>query len=256
MSEVRGSLDGRVAVVLGATGRIGSAVCRALAAAGAEVLMIDRDAERLDALQREPGLGQRVTWVAADPSSQLEVDEARAVAQERYGGVDLLVVASGVVTGSAFEDGVPADWAEMIDVNLRGVLHATQAFADPLLAAARAGRPSDLVLLGALGAHPLSPRFAVFNAISAAVRQLARTLRQEYGPRGLRVRAIELGFVATGFGHLPTGPGGSRRHFPHASESVPPDAIAALVAITAALPAEVNVAELAVTPTTMAAVSQ
>lgn len=241
-------LDGRVAVVLGATGGIGRAVCRALADAGATVVMVGRDAARLDALARELHSGADVSWVPADVTSQLEVDDARASTIARHGRVDLLVVSTGVVTGSAFEDGVPADWARMIDVNLRGLLLVAQAFADPLLETATQGRPADMILIGGVGEHLLAPRFAVFNAVSAAIKQLSRTLRQEYGPRGLRVHTLEPGVVDTEFGKQ-----GARAERPASTARVEgpvePEAIAALVAAVAALPAHVNVVEMTVTPT-------
>lgn len=234
--------------MLGATGRIGREVCRALLGAGASVVMVDRDADRLEAMGVDLG-PDRTSWLVADPTSQLEVHDAREAALARLGRVDLLVVSSGVVTGSAFEDGIPADWAEMIDVNLRGLLHAAQTFADPLLEAARRGEPADLVFLGAVGAHMDAPRFAVFNAVSTAVKQLSRTLRQEYGPRGLRVHTLELGFRVTEFGPRPEPRNGYDAHFPRVSDSVQPEAVGALVAMAASLPAGVNLAELVVTPT-------
>jgi NADP-dependent 3-hydroxy acid dehydrogenase YdfG len=245
-------LSGRVAVVVGASGGIGRAVCRALVDAGANVMMVDRDADRLAELQLELDAGGLLSWAAAEPTSPLEVDDAREAALARFGHVDLLVVSTGVVTGSAFEDGVPADWAEMIDVNLRGLLHAAQAFADPLLDAAREGRAADMVFVGAVGAHAQSPRFAVFNAVSAAVKQLSRTLRQEYGPRGVRVHTVELGFLATEFGRRhPQTRAGSDEDFPRVSRTVRPEAVAALVTTAVAMPADVNLTELVATPTEM-----
>ncbi len=245
-----GRLDGRVAVVLGASGGIGRAVCGALLDAGAKVMMIGRDADRLAALASELGAGAHIAWVPADVTSQLEVDDARGVALERFGRVDLVVVSTGVVSGSAFEDGIPADWAQMIDVNLRGVLYAAQAFAESLLQTAGHGDPADLVFIGAAGAHVAHPRFAVFNAVSAAITQLSRTLRQEYGPRGLRVHTVEPGFVATEFGRRhPNGVTEYEAQLSRIRRPVSPEAVAALVAAAVALPANVNLAELIVVPT-------
>lgn len=72
--------------------------------------MVGRNADRLDELQRELGSSDRILTAIADVTSQLDVDDAREAAIARFGHVDLLVVSSGVVTSSAFEDGVPADW--------------------------------------------------------------------------------------------------------------------------------------------------
>lgn len=243
-----GVLAGRVAVVFGATGWIGRAICRELVGCGAEVVLVGRDQDRLDDLRRELAAGDRVIAARADVTSQLEVDDARAAALAQFGHVDLLVASAGVITGSAFDEGVPADWAEMIDVNLRGLLHVAQTFADPLLHAAGPERPADLVLVGSVSNDVRAPRFAVFNALSAAVKQLARALRQEYGPSGVRVHVVEPSFAVSD-GH----PG---EHGPEAypyrargTAAVQPDAIAQAITLAAALPPAANLAELLLLPT-------
>ncbi|AYF98025.1 SDR family oxidoreductase [Protaetiibacter intestinalis] len=241
-----GVLAGRVAVILGATGWIGRALSRHLLDAGSSVVIIARDLARLEQLESELDAGGRVLAVAADVTSQLEVDDARAAALEAFGRVDLVVVLSGAIMGSAFEDGVPADWAEMIDVNLRGLLHTTQTFTQPLLDAASSGTAADLVLLGAISEESHSPRFAVFNAVSAAIAQLGRTLRDEYGPRGMRVHVVAPGFhPSAGVDESPVrDPRQGRAHAP-----VTPKSIAAVIALAAALPPEANLAEVVLLPT-------
>jgi NADP-dependent 3-hydroxy acid dehydrogenase YdfG len=234
MSAPSSLLVGRVAVVFGATGWIGRGVCHGLVEAGARVVLVGRDADRLDELARELGGGDDILSTVADVTSQLDVDDARAAAVARFGHVDLLVVSSGVLTASAFEDGVPADWAEMIDVNLRGMLHAIQTFADPLLRSAERGTPADLVLIGAVSTDARAPHLAVFNALAASASQLARTLRHEYGPRGLRVHIVEPGFGA---------------EQPREESSLQPSAVAAVVTLAAALPAGANLAEVTLLPT-------
>jgi NADP-dependent 3-hydroxy acid dehydrogenase YdfG len=245
-----GILAGRVAVVLGATGWIGRAICHDLTDAGADLVLVGRNGERLDELQRELAAGDRVLSAIADVTSQLQVDDARAAALTRFGHVDLLVVCSGVMTGSAFEDGIPADCAEMIDVNLRGLLHATQTFADEQLHAADRDLPSDIVLIGAVSTDQHTSHLTVFNAIAAANRQLARTLRHEYGPRGLRVHIVEPGFgvensadrdVATSRAH--------ERHASRDASTLKPEAIASVVTLAAALPRHANLAEVLLLPT-------
>lgn len=234
-------LAGRVAVVLGATGWIGQDISRYLLEAGASVVTVARDGARLDELTRSLGATDRVLSVEADVTSQLDVDDVRAAAIDRFGRVDLVVVLSGVITGSAFEDGIPADWAEMIDVNLRGVLHAAQTFTEPLLDAAGRGLSADLVLLGAVSEESHQPRFAVFNAVSAAITQLGRTLRDEYGPRGVRVHVLAPGF------RRPLNETDPRRG--RSEAPVTPKALAAVVALAASLPPGVNLAEAVLLPT-------
>ncbi|MFJ6198185.1 SDR family oxidoreductase [Micromonospora sp. NPDC092111] len=249
-SATTGLLTGRVAVVFGATGWIGRAICHELVRAGASIVMVGRDANRLDALQRELGGGDRVLPRIADVTSQLEVDDVRAAAVTRFGHIDLLVVSSGVITGSAFSEGIPADWAEMIDVNLRGLLHASQTFAEPLLHSADRGAPADIVLIGAVSTDVRAPRFAVFNALSAAIKQLARALRREYGPRGMRVHIIEPAFGVDRSDGQPDGSAPAHdQQQARAASAVKPAAIAAVVALAAALPQSANLAEVLLLPT-------
>jgi NADP-dependent 3-hydroxy acid dehydrogenase YdfG len=228
-------LAGRVAVVLGATGWIGRSITRYFLEAGAEVVAVARDPERLLELQHRLDAGDRILAVPADVTSQLEVDDVRIAAVDRFGHIDLVVVLSGVITASAFEDGIPADWAQMIDVNLRGLLHSAQTFTEPLLDSAGQGRAADLVLLGAVSEESHEPRFAVFNAVSAAITQLGRTLRDEYGPRGVRVHVLAPGF------RLQAGDADPRRGI--AKSPATPKSLAAVVALAASLPPGVNLAE-------------
>jgi NADP-dependent 3-hydroxy acid dehydrogenase YdfG len=245
-----GVLGGRVAVIFGATGWIGRAICGELLRAGASVVMVGRDRGRLEDLHERLGGGERAMTAVADVTSPLDIDDVRRDAVSRFGHVDLLVVSSGVISGSAFEEGVPGDWAEMIDVNLRGLLHASQTFAEPLLAAAEGGGPADMVLIGAVSTDVHAPRFAVFNAVSAAIKQLARTLRFEYGPRGMRVHIVEPGFGVDPNQVSQEEIVASRgRPRPRESSPVTPETIAAVVALAAALPGGANLAEVLLLPT-------
>jgi len=244
MTSAATPLAGRVAVVLGATGWIGRGISRRLVDSGASVVLVARDRDRLDGLARELDAEERVLIVAADVTQSLDVDDVRAASLDRFGHVDLVTVLSGVITGSAFEGGIPADWAEMIDVNLRGLLHSAQTFAEPLLDSARQGRAADLVLLGAVSEDAHEPRFAVFNAVSAAITQLGRTLRDEYGPSGVRVHVL-----APEFPHPATEAPGRDARAGRQQSPVTPESIAAVVALAAALPAGVNLAEAVLLPT-------
>ncbi len=162
-----------------------------------------------------------------------------------------MIVTAGVMLGSPFEESVPADWSTMIDVNIHGLLNTAQTFIDALLDAAAAGRRADLILIGAISANHIYPSFSVHAATSAAVTQFARTLRAEYGSRGLRVHTIELGYARTQFGagmHDST----ARDVWTTLESTVrplEPGVVAEIVALTAAMPPGVNIAEMVLVPT-------
>lgn len=251
-TAIFGGLHGRSAVVLGATGTIGTGVARTLVESGARVALIALEPGPLDDLARSLDADDRVMTVAADITDTAQLADARDAVLDRFGEVNIVVVSVGVMLGAPFEDAVPADWARMIDTNLSGVLLAAQTFSADLLAAAERKERSDLIFVGAIAAHVLYPYFAVYGAVSAAIAHLTRTLRAEYGPRGLRVHNIEPGFVEESFGrHLNDGAAVDlwqdvARSIEH---PITPDHVGQLIAMTCGLPFGMNVAEMVLLPT-------
>jgi len=236
-------LEGRVAVVTGASSGIGAATARQLAAAGAKVAAVAR---RVDRLQQ---LGD-VLPVAADVSDAAAVQRVADTVHERLGRVDLVVANAGVMLGAPFETADVDEWERMIDVNLRGLIRTGRVFADDLLAAAADGRPADLVHVGSVGGHLAFPNYGVYCATKAAVAHLTRNLRTELGPRGVRVKTVEPGVVATELGDDMTDPAG-KAVLDQLREMRTLDAtdIADAILYSVAAPAHVNVAELIVVPT-------
>ena len=139
----------------------------------------------------------------------------------------------------------------MLDVNLRGLLLPGRAFVDALLGAADRGQRTDLVLTGSIGSGLTFPTYGVYCATKAAVAHLARNLRVEYGPRGLRVKNVEPGLTATELGDDMADARG-RKVLTDMRARVPSlaaDDVAAAIAFAVAAPAHVNIAELVVVPT-------
>jgi NADP-dependent 3-hydroxy acid dehydrogenase YdfG len=243
-------LTGRVAVVTGATSGIGAATARRLAADGASVALVGRREERLRNLAEELGAAEVVT-LAVDVADREAVNRAAAEIRDQLGRIDLVVANAGVMLPAPFEQAETAEWDRMLDVNLRGLLSTGRAFADDLLAAAADGGRSDLVLVGSVGGHMVFPNYAVYGATKAAVAHLTRNLRAELGPRGVRVKNIEPGLVATELGDDMKDAGLREQLVTWRSETgaLTPDHIADAIAFAVAAPAQVNVAELIVLPT-------
>lgn len=244
-------LNGRTAVVIGATGGIGTGICQALLGGGASVALVARDINRLKHLERSLEAPRRTYSVSADITDTFQLTQARDAIIDHFGSIDLVVISTGIMVGSPFEDAIPADWVSMIDVNLHGLLYAAQTFSSDLISAADAGGPSDLIFIGSLGSHVQYPNFSVFTAVSAAIAQLSRTLRSEYGRRGLRVHNIEPGFTRTDFGRN-LNHEAARAHWRHLEETITPldpADLGRIVALTAAMPTGLNIAEMVVLPT-------
>lgn len=185
-------LAGRVALVTGASSGIGAATARALALAGARVVLAARRVERLEALASELGAtsgGAEV--VALDVRDHASVEAALAGR-----AFDIAVANAGLGLGlSKLPDGDPADWAAMLDTNVKGVLHTIRA----VLPSMRARGQGDLVLLGSVAGRQVYPGGNVYNATKHAVRALYEALRLDNIGSGVRFTTVDPGMVETEF---------------------------------------------------------
>ncbi|MCW2986287.1 MAG: family NAD(P)-dependent oxidoreductase [Conexibacter sp.] len=243
-------LAGRVAVVTGATSGIGAATATALVADGAAVALIGRREERLDELAvflDDDG----VVPIAADVSDPAAIARVAEIVRAKLGRIDLVVANAGVMLGAPFEEADVAEWDRMIDVNVRGLLHTSGAFTGDLLAAAAEGLPADLVHVSSVASHLAFPNYGVYSATKAAVSHLTRNLRAELGPRGVRVKTVEPGLVATELGDDMAHADGREMlaGMREQIRSLEPGDIADAIAYAVAAPPHVNIAELIVVPT-------
>lgn len=238
-------LTGRVAVVTGASGGIGEATARRLAADGARVALLGRRKDELERVAAEIGGLAVVADVTAGPEHLGSVaDQVR----DELGRPDLVVANAGLMLAAPFATADRSEWTGMLDTNVTGLIDTARAFVDDLLAAPG---PADLVLVGSIAASNHFPTYAVYSATKAAVAALARGLRLELGPRGVRVRTVEPGLTRSDLGSGMLDPAGREglAQFRENLESIPAADVADAIAWAGSLPARVNVAELVVLPT-------
>lgn len=187
-------LTGKVAVITGASSGIGEATARLLVAEGVRVVLVARRRERIDALVAE--LGGAAIALTADVGDAAAVASVFAEVEQRFGGLDLLFNNAGLGVNARFEDSDPADWKQMIDVNLYGVLYCTQA-AIPLMR----GRSGAMISsVSSVGGRYGTESWSVYSATKFAVVGFHDALRKELGGEGIRVSVIEPGAVWTEFG--------------------------------------------------------
>jgi NAD(P)-dependent dehydrogenase (short-subunit alcohol dehydrogenase family) len=185
-------LDGRTAVVIGGTGVLGGAFCDALAAAGAHVVVVGRNAEhgaaRVEAISRAGGAAE---FVAADSTSRDDLRNIVAHLGESGRRCEILVNGAGINSATPFLDIADDEWSRIVEVNLRSVQIACQVFGADMLEHGTRGSIVNVASLSAM--IPLS-RVFTYSATKAAVLSLTRNLAREWGTKGIRVNAISPGF--------------------------------------------------------------
>src|SRR3954463_10422799 len=218
-------LDGRVALVTGASGGIGAAVARSLHDAGASVGLLSRRGEDL---RLERGLG-----IGCDVSDRAAVERATAQVVERFGALHIAVANAGVGSYGPFLELDPDDLEAMIDVNLKGTLY-TAAAALPHLIESGEG---DFVSLASVAGVRAFPGEAVYNASKFGQVGFTRALDHELRERGVRATSICPGGVHTEFA-IGTG----REHGdPELEEMLTPDEVADVVLFTVTRPRNMRI---------------
>jgi NADP-dependent 3-hydroxy acid dehydrogenase YdfG len=193
-------LVGTVALVTGASSGIGEATARTLAELGADVALLARRADRIEALAEELSRGGgRALAIEADVSDREQAEEAVVRTAAELGRLDTVVNNAGVMLLGPILEAPVEEWEQMIHVNLLGLLYVSKAALPHLLAAAE-GEPrrvADLVNISSVAGRVARLGSGVYNASKHAVGAFSESLRQEVTGRHVRVSLIEPGAVST-----------------------------------------------------------
>jgi len=181
----------RVAVVTGAATGIGFAGARAFASAGYKVVLVDRDADRVNAAARE--IGGDSLALTCDVSVWEDVRDAFQVIRSVFGRIDALFSNAGVSGYVLFEDMEVDDMRSQIDVNLFGHLYCAKA-ALPLMVCET---PGNIVFTASVQGHLTLPGCVPYAAAKAGLMAVARALAVELGPKGIRVNTVSPGTIDT-----------------------------------------------------------
>ncbi|TNC68247.1 SDR family oxidoreductase [Rubellimicrobium roseum] len=189
-------LSNQVIVVTGAASGIGAAIAQRAASSGAEaLLLVDRDADGLRAMERRlASVGATVAGASVDLRDPASSAAVAREGVERFGRIDGLVNAAGLTTRASFRDGTPEVWDDLFAVNARAPFLLMQAAIVDMTARAT---PGTIVNILSMNAHCGSPELAIYSATKGALATLTRNAAHAHLRDRIRVNGINLGWVAT-----------------------------------------------------------
>jgi NADP-dependent 3-hydroxy acid dehydrogenase YdfG len=187
-------LDDRVALVTGASSGIGEATAEALAAEGASVALAARREDELEDLaDRLEADGAGTLVVPTDVTDEAEIEDMIETTTEEFGSLDILVNNAGVMLLERVDEADRANFRQMVEVNLLGLMNATHA-ALPIMEAQGNGH---IVNISSVAGREASASGSGYNATKFGVNGFTDALRQEVNDDGIRTTLIEPGIVDT-----------------------------------------------------------
>ncbi len=243
-------LDGKVAVVTGASSGIGEATAEALAAEGAIVVIAARREERLqDLQQRIESNGTRAMVVQCDVADEEQAHGLIRQAKDEFGQVDILVNNAGVMLLSKIEKSLSGEWRQMFDVNVLGLLYTT----DATIKVMKEQGSGHIVNISSVAGRRSNPMTGVYSGTKYAVNAVSEALRGELVEDGIRVTIVEPGAVATELPqHISDEEAQEQVSGITSIETLQAEDIANAVAYAVVQPQRVNVNEILIMPTEQA----
>lgn len=244
----QGKLQGKVAIVTGASSGIGEATAIALAAEGATVVIAARRSDRLESLaEKITAKGGVALAVTADVTDETQVRDLLSKTQAEYGRVDILINNAGVMLLGLIDGANTEDWRRMINLNVLGLMYTTHAVL-PLMKTQGTGH---IVNISSVAGRVANAGSGVYNATKWAVGAFSEALRKEVYRNNIRVTIIEPGLVATELPQHITNDAAKEqaKNFYGSVKNLESEDIAAAILYAVTQPSHVNVNEILIRPT-------
>ena len=237
--------DSKVVLITGASSGIGEATARLLAGKGMRVVLGARRRPRLEALAAAiRAEGGQAEYKELDVTDMEDVQAFADFAIACHGRIDVWINNAGVMPLSMLAERKIVEWNRMLDVNVRGVLHGI-ACALPVMQAQRSGQ---IINMASIGAYAVSPTAAVYCATKFAVAAISEGLRQEVGA-DVRVTIVSPGVTRSELADSISDPTAREAMRAFRRDAIHPDAIARAIHFAIEQPADVDVSEIIVRPT-------
>ncbi|RDT00743.1 SDR family NAD(P)-dependent oxidoreductase [Burkholderia contaminans] len=200
------NLEGKVALVTGASSGLGQRFAQVLSQAGAKVVLASRRVERLKELRAEiEAAGGAAHVVSLDVTDVQSIKAAVAHAETEAGTIDILVNNSGVSTMQKLVDVTPADFEFVFDTNTRGAFFVAQEVAKRMIRRANGSGngkpPCRIINIASVAGLRVFPQIGLYAMSKAAVVQMTRAMALEWGRHGINVNAICPGYIDTEINH-------------------------------------------------------
>lgn len=239
-------LKGKVIVITGASSGIGATTARLLANLGAHVVIGARRVERLESLASDiHAAGGSVVIQRLDVTNLNEMKSIIQLAQSRFGRLDAVINNAGIMPLSSLEALKIDEWNQMIDVNIRGVLHGI-ASGLPVMKKQGFGH---FINIGSTGSYEVTPTAAVYCATKYAVRAITDGLRQEVLGQGIRVTLLSPGVTESELAESITDNNAREFMKEYRRTALPATTIADAIVFALKQPDHVDVSELIIKPT-------
>ncbi|WP_405099492.1 SDR family oxidoreductase [Oceanobacillus sp. FSL H7-0719] len=229
-------LEGKTAIVTGASSGIGTAIAKELAGAGANVVLAARNEAKLTEIANEINQQEKTLRIKTDVTNQKDVDSLAKRAKQAFGSVDIYVNNAGKMGSSRVSEGDVTNWEQMIDINIKGVLYGIHS----VLPEMKERGSGHIVNIASDSGFEVTERLTVYCATKFAVRAISTGLEKELAKTGVRVTSISPGMVET--------PLSSESPFDNGRKKLVPADIARAVVYAVTQPDYVNVNEILVRP--------
>ncbi len=186
------SLNDKVAVVVGGGGVLAGEMAMGFAGAGADVVIVDYNAQAAEARAAEiRARGRKAIAVAADATQKDQLKKALDETIRAFGRVDILLNAAGINSATPFFEIEESEWQRILDVNLKSVFLACQIFGKAMI---DAGKGGSIINIGSASSGPPLSKVFTYSITKAGVNQITQYLAREFAPHKIRVNAIQPGF--------------------------------------------------------------